>query len=90
MTDYGHPLDFGLFATPTSRTPHTAVELAMVADREGLDLITFQDHPHLPGFLDTWTLMSYAAARTRNVRLAGADRVGVRARQRAPRPARQS
>jgi alkanesulfonate monooxygenase SsuD/methylene tetrahydromethanopterin reductase-like flavin-dependent oxidoreductase (luciferase family) len=71
MTDYGHPLEFGLFATPTSRTPHTAVELAMVADREGLDLITFQDHPHLPGFLDTWTLMSYAAARTRNVRLAG-------------------
>ncbi|MDM4777877.1 LLM class flavin-dependent oxidoreductase, partial [Micromonospora sp. b486] len=34
-------------------------------------MVTFQDHPYQPGFLDTWTLMSYVAGRHRRVRLAG-------------------
>jgi hemerythrin-like domain-containing protein len=46
------------------------VELALLADTVGLDLVTFQDHPYQARFLDTWTLLSYVAARTRNVRLA--------------------
>jgi hypothetical protein len=29
----------------------------MVADRAGLDLVTFQDHPYQPAFHDTWTLL---------------------------------
>jgi alkanesulfonate monooxygenase SsuD/methylene tetrahydromethanopterin reductase-like flavin-dependent oxidoreductase (luciferase family) len=32
--------------------------------------VTFQDHPYQPAFLDTWTLLSYVAARTSRVRLA--------------------
>ncbi|MEE3921764.1 LLM class flavin-dependent oxidoreductase [Micromonospora sp. BRA006-A] len=40
-------------------------------EQVGLDLVTFQDHPYQPGFLDTWTLMSYVAAATERVRLAG-------------------
>jgi alkanesulfonate monooxygenase SsuD/methylene tetrahydromethanopterin reductase-like flavin-dependent oxidoreductase (luciferase family) len=71
MTDYGHELEFGVFVTPSSQQPDAVVELAQLADQAGLDLVTFQDHPYQPAFLDTWTLMSYAAARTERVRLAG-------------------
>jgi alkanesulfonate monooxygenase SsuD/methylene tetrahydromethanopterin reductase-like flavin-dependent oxidoreductase (luciferase family) len=71
VTDYGHELAFGVFVTPSAARPETIVELARVADGAGLDLVTFQDHPYQPAFLDTWTLMSYVAARTTRVRLAG-------------------
>jgi alkanesulfonate monooxygenase SsuD/methylene tetrahydromethanopterin reductase-like flavin-dependent oxidoreductase (luciferase family) len=67
--DYGHELLFGTFITPAAQRPHHAVELAVVADRAGLDLVTFQDHPYQPGFLDTWTLLTYVAARTSRVQL---------------------
>lgn len=69
MTDYGHELLFGTFVTPVNEPPLHAVELAEVADRAGLDLVTFQDHPYQPRFHDTWTLLSFVAARTRRVRL---------------------
>jgi alkanesulfonate monooxygenase SsuD/methylene tetrahydromethanopterin reductase-like flavin-dependent oxidoreductase (luciferase family) len=71
MTDYGHDLLFGAFITPTAQPVAQAVELAVVADRAGLDLATFQDHPYLPRFHDTWTLITYAAARTERIRLSG-------------------
>lgn len=71
MADYGHDLIFGTFVTPAADPAHRAVDLAVVADRAGLDLVTFQDHPYQPAFHDTWTLLSYAAARTERVRLAG-------------------
>ncbi len=71
MTDYGHDLLFGAFITPAARPPTHAVELAKVAERAGLNLVTFQDHPYQPAFLDTWTLLSYVAARTGRVRLSG-------------------
>ena len=67
--DYGQDLLFGAFITPTAQQPQHAVELAAVADRAGLDLVTFQDHPYQPGFLDTWSLLTYVAARTSRVRL---------------------
>lgn len=69
MSDYGHDLLFGTFVTPTSRPVEHAVQQAVVADRAGLDLVTFQDHPYVADFHDTWTLMAYAAARTERVRL---------------------
>lgn len=71
MTDYGHDLLFGVFATPTAQPPEQAVSLAVAADRAGLDLATFQDHPYVSRFIDTWTLISYAAAKTGKIRLAG-------------------
>jgi alkanesulfonate monooxygenase SsuD/methylene tetrahydromethanopterin reductase-like flavin-dependent oxidoreductase (luciferase family) len=70
MPDYGHELAFGTFITPRSDRPHDAVELARLAERSGLDLVTFQDHPYQPRFLDTWTLLSWVAARTERVRIA--------------------
>ncbi|WP_433431533.1 LLM class flavin-dependent oxidoreductase [Nonomuraea sp. CA-141351] len=71
MTDYRHDLLFGTFITPTAQPATHAVELAVVADRAGLDLVMFQDHPYQPKFLDTWTLLSYVAARTERVHLSG-------------------
>jgi alkanesulfonate monooxygenase SsuD/methylene tetrahydromethanopterin reductase-like flavin-dependent oxidoreductase (luciferase family) len=71
VTDYGHELKFGIFVTPSSQRPRDVVDLAVLADESGLDLVTFQDHPYQPALLDTWTLISYAAARTQRVSLAG-------------------
>ena len=70
MTDYGHPLLFGSFITPAAADPERTVGLAVLSEQTGLDLVTFQDHPYQPAFLDTWTLLSYVAARTSRVRLA--------------------
>lgn len=71
MGDHGHDLAFGTFITPRNRTPDEVVELARLTERAGLDLVTFQDHPYQPAFLDTWTLLSYVAATTERVKLAG-------------------
>src|SRR5690606_35445463 len=70
MTDYGHDLLFGSFITPTSASPERVVALTRASEAAGLDLATFQDHPYQPAFLDTWTLLSYVAARTERIRLA--------------------
>lgn len=69
MADYGHDLLFGTFITPVNQPALQAVELAMVADRAGLDLVTFQDHPYQSAFHDTWTLLSYVAARTQQIHI---------------------
>ncbi|EHK85636.1 LLM class flavin-dependent oxidoreductase [Saccharomonospora azurea] len=69
MTDYGHELRFGTFITPTAEQPARPVALAQATEQAGLDLVTFQDHPYQPRFLDTWTLLSYVAARTERVEL---------------------
>jgi alkanesulfonate monooxygenase SsuD/methylene tetrahydromethanopterin reductase-like flavin-dependent oxidoreductase (luciferase family) len=71
MTDYGQNLLFGTFITPVAQPAMHAVELAMVADRAGLDLVTFQDHPYQSAFHDTWTLLSYVASRTRQIHVSG-------------------
>jgi alkanesulfonate monooxygenase SsuD/methylene tetrahydromethanopterin reductase-like flavin-dependent oxidoreductase (luciferase family) len=64
MPDYRRELSFGGFITPGNADPLRAVELARLSEQLGLDLVTFQDHPYRPGFTDTWTLISYVAART--------------------------
>jgi len=71
MTDYGHDLILGTFITPQNQRPQEVVGLARLAERAGLDLVTFMDHPYNPAFLDTWTLMSYVAAQTERVHLSG-------------------
>ena len=69
MTDYGHDVEFGVFITPASQNAETVVALSTLADRAGLDLVSFQDHPYQARFLDAWTLLSFVAARTSRVRL---------------------
>ncbi|MCC3282039.1 LLM class flavin-dependent oxidoreductase [Arthrobacter caoxuetaonis] len=69
MPDYGRDLLFGAFITPAAAPPQHAVGLAVAAEAAGLDLAAFQDHPYQPRFLDTWTLLSYVAARTTRLKL---------------------
>ncbi|WP_328534586.1 LLM class flavin-dependent oxidoreductase [Micromonospora zamorensis] len=70
MSDYGHDLVFGSFVTPSNDDPDRTVGVAVLSEQVGLDLVTFQDHPYQPAFLDTWTLLSFVAARTNRVHLA--------------------
>ncbi|HEV7962517.1 MAG TPA: LLM class flavin-dependent oxidoreductase [Actinoplanes sp.] len=69
--DYGHELEFGTFVTPVNDPPQAAVARAQLSEQLGYDLVTFQDHPYQPGYLDTWTLLSYVAAQTSTIKLAG-------------------
>ena len=71
MPDYGHVVQFGSFITPTHRNAAQVVAAAQAAERLGLDLVTIQDHPYQPAFLDTWTLLGYLGAATARIRLAG-------------------
>lgn len=71
MSDYGHDLQFGVFVTPSAATPRRPVDLALTAEDAGIDLVTVQDHPYQPAYLDAWTLMTYIAARTERVILSG-------------------
>ena len=71
MPDYGHPLRFATFISPANSPAHRPVELAQHSERLGFDFVTFQDHPYQSSFLDTWTLLSWVAART--------ERIGVSA-----------
>ncbi|MBB5787236.1 LLM class flavin-dependent oxidoreductase [Jiangella mangrovi] len=67
--NYGHRLEFGTFITPTHQSPQQPVALAQLSEQLGFDVVTFQDHPYQPAFLDTWTLLTWVAAQTSRVRL---------------------
>ncbi len=71
MSDYGHELRFGSFITPQNQRPQDVVALAMLSEELGLDLVTFQDHPYQSQYLDTWTLLSWVAAQTERIHVAG-------------------
>jgi len=68
MPDYGAPVQFGLSVTPAADDVPAVVELTELAERSGLDLVAIQDHPYQPAFLETWTLITYLAARTGRIR----------------------
>jgi alkanesulfonate monooxygenase SsuD/methylene tetrahydromethanopterin reductase-like flavin-dependent oxidoreductase (luciferase family)/FAD/FMN-containing dehydrogenase len=70
MPDYGHDLRFGTFITPTNANPQVPVALAQLSEQLGYDLVTFQDHPYQPSFLDTQTLMTWVAASTSTIHVA--------------------
>jgi hemerythrin-like domain-containing protein len=70
MPDYRHDLQFGVFITPVAGQADAVVELSRLADVVGLDIVSFQDHPYQPSFLDAWTLLSVVAAETTNVLVA--------------------
>lgn len=69
MPDYGHDLQFGLFPTPNAADAQHLIELTVLADTTGLDVVSIQDHPYQRRHLDTWTLLSYLGALTTSVRL---------------------
>ncbi|MFF0223318.1 LLM class flavin-dependent oxidoreductase [Streptomyces sp. NPDC004629] len=69
MPDYGHELLLGSFITPTAHDPARALGLAELTEAAQLDVVTFQDHPYNPDYLDTYTLLTWVAARTRRIRV---------------------
>lgn len=60
--------EFGVFIVPSGEDPELTVEQAVAADEAGLAYIGVQDHPYQRRYLDTWTLLSFIAARTRRIR----------------------
>jgi alkanesulfonate monooxygenase SsuD/methylene tetrahydromethanopterin reductase-like flavin-dependent oxidoreductase (luciferase family) len=64
MTDYGHPITFGLSLYPSVDQLSETRQLAQTADGAGLDYLAIQDHAYNPEFFDVWTLMSFLAAAT--------------------------
>ncbi|GGW96391.1 hypothetical protein GCM10010297_17840 [Streptomyces malachitofuscus] len=67
MTDYGHPLSFGLSLDPAADALEKTRRLARQADDGGLDYLAVQDHPYQPGHLETWTLLSHLSASTEGI-----------------------
>src|ERR1700759_3638403 len=66
-----HPeIEFGVFVTPSNQDPQRVVALAELAERVGLDIVSFQDHPYQARFLDPWWLLSCGATVTTRVNLA--------------------
>ena len=63
------PVELGVFVVPEAGDPGRTVQQVTAADAAGLDQVGIQDHPYQRRFLDTWTLLSYVAARTERVRL---------------------
>jgi alkanesulfonate monooxygenase SsuD/methylene tetrahydromethanopterin reductase-like flavin-dependent oxidoreductase (luciferase family) len=59
----------GVFVVPDASDAQHTVDQIVAADRAGLDLVGVQDHPYQRRFLDTWTLLSYVAARTERITL---------------------
>jgi len=45
MSEVRRPTEFGSFITPSAASPGAAVELAVVADQSGLDLVSFRTTP---------------------------------------------
>src|SRR5438552_17672673 len=67
MTDYGHPITFGLSLIPSVDTLEETKRLTQTADAAGLDYLAIQDHAYNPEFFDAWTLISYLAAETSRI-----------------------
>jgi alkanesulfonate monooxygenase SsuD/methylene tetrahydromethanopterin reductase-like flavin-dependent oxidoreductase (luciferase family) len=65
---YGRELEFGVSIVPVAGQPEHVLEVALAADRAGLDLVGIQDHPYQRRFHDTWTLISFLAAKTERIR----------------------
>lgn len=53
-----HPPQFGLFPSPEAADHRQVVELVLLAEELGLDLIGIQDHPYQRRFLDTFSLIA--------------------------------
>jgi alkanesulfonate monooxygenase SsuD/methylene tetrahydromethanopterin reductase-like flavin-dependent oxidoreductase (luciferase family) len=62
-------VELGVFVAPDAQDAERTLAQITTADEVGLDLVGIQDHPYQRRFLDTWTLLAFAAARTSRVRL---------------------
>ncbi len=60
---------FGINIDPRAQDIQIALRRAQIADQGGLDLIGIMDHPYNRRLYETWTLLSFLAARTEQVHL---------------------
>ncbi|WP_033290211.1 LLM class flavin-dependent oxidoreductase [Amycolatopsis jejuensis] len=58
---------FGANVDPLWQNGDAPLRQALAAEEYGLDLITIQDHPYQVRFHDTWTLLTFLAARTERI-----------------------
>ncbi len=58
---------FGIFLDPSVGDPQEPFHLAKIADENGLDLLTIQDHPYQARFYETWTLLTALAISTQRI-----------------------
>lgn len=58
---------FGIFLDPSVGDPAEPFRLAKLADENGLDLLTIQDHPYQSRHYDTWTLLTALATATERI-----------------------
>jgi alkanesulfonate monooxygenase SsuD/methylene tetrahydromethanopterin reductase-like flavin-dependent oxidoreductase (luciferase family) len=56
-----------VFVVPQAEPVGRAVEVALAAEAAGVDYVTVQDHPYQRRFDETWTLLTWIAARTSRV-----------------------
>jgi alkanesulfonate monooxygenase SsuD/methylene tetrahydromethanopterin reductase-like flavin-dependent oxidoreductase (luciferase family) len=63
------PVEIGIFTVPDASDPQGPVRQIVAAEEAGLDLVGVQDHPYQRRFHDTWTLLSYTAAKTERIKL---------------------
>jgi alkanesulfonate monooxygenase SsuD/methylene tetrahydromethanopterin reductase-like flavin-dependent oxidoreductase (luciferase family) len=66
--DYGRPLEFGISVVPLAAQSERIEDAVRTAEEAGLDLVGIQDHPYQWRYVDTWTLIAWLAARTRQIR----------------------
>ena len=63
------PAAFGLNVDPNAGGLAIAGRIAAIADSAGLEYVGIQDHPYNADFLDTFTVITWLAARTSRVHL---------------------
>jgi alkanesulfonate monooxygenase SsuD/methylene tetrahydromethanopterin reductase-like flavin-dependent oxidoreductase (luciferase family) len=59
----------GVAVIPSATDPDLALSLVEAADDAGLDMVGVQDHPYLANYLDVWSFLAFAGARTRRITL---------------------
>ena len=69
MTDYGRPLEFGVSVVPNAADVDAIRDVAVRADRAGIELLGIQDHPYQWRFLETWALIADLLARMERIRV---------------------
>lgn len=62
-------LEFGVQFAPSVTGLGTIVDLARIADREGLDLLGVQDHPYAADLADTFAVLATVLAGTERLRV---------------------
>ncbi len=60
---------FGLDINPAASNIDDIFKRAQLADELGFDIMTSQDHPYSRKFLDTWTMLTAIAMKTKRVRI---------------------